>query len=214
MKDPAFLFYPNDYIGGTMGMTFEQKGAYVELLVTQFNRGHMTSHMVGQVLGQNSGQIWEAIKNKFVLDDNGMYYNVRLEIEQGKRKSYIDSRLNNIAGVNQYTKKDKKERGHMDGHMTSHMEDRNRNRNIDLNIPDKYIEIVSKWLDFKKAKKQSYKDNSSIQAMFNNLVELSGDDPAIAEKIVNQSMANNWAGLFELKNRTNGKDEPKRRMMP
>jgi len=24
-KDPAFLFYPNDYIGGTMGMTFEEK---------------------------------------------------------------------------------------------------------------------------------------------------------------------------------------------
>jgi len=36
-KDPAFLFYPNDYIGGTMGMTFEEKGAYIELLMLQFN---------------------------------------------------------------------------------------------------------------------------------------------------------------------------------
>ena len=32
-KDPAFLFYPNDYLGGTMGMTFEMKGAYIDLLI-------------------------------------------------------------------------------------------------------------------------------------------------------------------------------------
>jgi uncharacterized protein YdaU (DUF1376 family) len=52
-KDPAFLFYPNDWIGGTMGMTFEEKGAYMEILMMQFNRGHMTSHMVGQTVGQD-----------------------------------------------------------------------------------------------------------------------------------------------------------------
>ena len=56
-KDPAFLFYPNDYIGGTMGMTFEEKGAYIELLMLQFNRGHMDGHMIGHCVGQ----IWERI---------------------------------------------------------------------------------------------------------------------------------------------------------
>ena len=44
-KDPAFLFYPNDWLGGTIGMSFEEKGAYMELLIAQFNLGHMTSHM-------------------------------------------------------------------------------------------------------------------------------------------------------------------------
>lgn len=71
MKDPAFLFYPNDYIGGTMGMTFEQKGAYMDLLMMQFNRGHMTNHMICQVLGQTGGQLWDTIKDKFILDDEG-----------------------------------------------------------------------------------------------------------------------------------------------
>ena len=130
MKDPAFLFYPNDYLGGTMGMTFEQKGAYVELLMLQFNRGHMTSHMIGQVFGQNYESLWNAVQNKFIRDSDGMYYNERLEIEINKRKSFVDSRKNNISGTNQYTKKDKKESGHMGGHMTSHMENRNRDINI------------------------------------------------------------------------------------
>ena len=125
-KDPAFLFYPNDWIGGTMGMTFEEKGAYMELLMMQFNRGHMEGHMIGQVVGQ----MWDKIKTKFVQDAEGKWYNVRLEEEKNKRKSFTDSRKNNLTGQNQYTKKS----GHKKGHMTSHMEDENENVNNNINI--------------------------------------------------------------------------------
>lgn len=34
-KSPAFLFYPGDWLGGTLGMTLEEKGAYMELLILQ-----------------------------------------------------------------------------------------------------------------------------------------------------------------------------------
>jgi uncharacterized protein YdaU (DUF1376 family) len=122
-KDPAFLFYPNDYIGGTMGMTFEEKGAYMELLMMQFNRGHMTTHMIGQTIGQ----LWVNIQDKFKQDENGLWFNERLDIEKNKRKNFTDSRKNNISGTNQHTKKPFKESGHMDGHMTSHMENENIN---------------------------------------------------------------------------------------
>lgn len=118
-KDPAFLFYPGDYIGGTMGMTFEEKGAYMELLMLQFNRGHMTKHMIGQTVGQ----LWDSIKVKFEVDNDGLYYNVRLEEEKEKRKAFTQSRRNNKEGKNQYSNK---------GHTTSHMEDVNENKD---NIP-------------------------------------------------------------------------------
>ena len=117
-KDPAFLFYPNDYLGGTMGMTFEQKGAYMELLMLQFNRGHMTKHMMGQVVGQ----LLDGILDKFEIDEHGMYFNRRLEIEQNKRKLFVASRLNNVSGANQHTQKE----GHLVGHTSSRMEDENR----------------------------------------------------------------------------------------
>lgn len=148
-KDPAFLFYPNDYIGGTMGLTFEQKGAYFDLLMMQFNRGHMTKHMIGQVLGQRYEDIWAAISDKFNVDDEGLYYNKRLEVEQQKRKAFTDSRKQNILGINQHTKAGKKSNkstskkvGHTTKHMTSHMEDENVNEIInrvkDL-FDEKYI---------------------------------------------------------------------------
>jgi uncharacterized protein YdaU (DUF1376 family) len=128
-KDPAFLFYPNDYIGGTMGMTFEEKGAYIELLMLQFNRGHMTSHMIGQTIGQ----IWDKIKDKFVQDENGLWYNKRLEDEQKKREDYTKSRRNNKNGTNQHTKNKEKNLGHMTNHMIPHMENENKDINKDSN---------------------------------------------------------------------------------
>ena len=126
-KDPAFLFYPNDWLGGTLGMTLVEKGAYIEVLMLQFNRGHMTEHMIGQVIGQ----LWDNIKDKFVLDEDGRYYNVRLEQEQEKRKSYTESRRNNTSGNNQHTLKSSKKEEKKQGHMTEHMEDENVNEIID-----------------------------------------------------------------------------------
>jgi hypothetical protein len=98
-KDPAFLFYPNDYIGGTMGMTFEEKGAYMELLMLQFNRGHMNIHMIERTVGEN----WKNIKDKFKQDENGLFYNERLEQEKEKRANFTESRRNNRSGINQKT---------------------------------------------------------------------------------------------------------------
>lgn len=113
-KDPAFLFYPGDWIGGTMGMTFEEKGAYMELLMLQFNRGHMTTDMIGRTVGQ----LWDNIKDKFIEDADGLFFNERLELEKTKRKAYTTSRKNNLTGKNQYSKKE--------GHTTSRMEDKDK----------------------------------------------------------------------------------------
>ena len=149
-KDPAFLFYPNDYIGGTMGMTFEEKGAYIELLMLQFNRGHMDSHMIAHCVGQ----LWLRIKSKFIQDENGLWYNERLDIEKTKRKAFSESRRNNIKGKNQHTK----------AHMTSHMENEDENVNEDLNKNKNKTEILDAkfedwwlWYDYKISKDKAKK---------------------------------------------------------
>ena len=134
-KDPAFLFYPGDYISGTMGMTFEEKGAYIELLMMQFNRGHMTSHMIELTVGQ----IWGQIKSKFTQDADGLWYNVRLDLEKENRKTFTESRKNNLSGKNQYTNK----KGHKKGHTTSHMEDENK----DLSLGSNNIDIINGFFE-------------------------------------------------------------------
>jgi uncharacterized protein YdaU (DUF1376 family) len=147
-KDPAFLFYPNDYLGGTMGMTFEEKGAYLELLMLQFNRGHMTEHMIGHTVGQ----LWKNIKDKFIQDPTGLWYNVRLDEEKSKRMAFTQSRRNNIKGVNQHTI----------GHMTSHMENENVNVNEDKNIN---IDFDFFWNDYDK----KVGDKQKLKSKWNKL---------------------------------------------
>lgn len=89
-KDPAFLFYPGDWLGGTIGMTHKQKGCYIDLLILQFNHGPFTEKMAINVLRECADE-WEELKIKFRLID-GKYINDRLEFEKNKRIAYTESR--------------------------------------------------------------------------------------------------------------------------
>ena len=114
-------------------MTFEEKGAYLELLLMQFNRGHMTSDMVGQVVGQ----LWDKIQVKFEQDASGLWFNARLDQEKDKRQNFTNSRKNNLLGRNQHSKEEGHKEGHLSGHTTSRMENENRNVNINDNVGDR-----------------------------------------------------------------------------
>ena len=128
-KDPAFLFYPGDYVSGTMGMTFEEKGAYMDLLMLQFNRGHMNTHMIQHTVGH----LWEQVKCKFIQDQEGLWYNIRLDVEKDKRKTFTESRRNNMKPKNK-SKDEPSYETHMQPHMDSHMENVNEDINKDINI--------------------------------------------------------------------------------
>jgi hypothetical protein len=146
-----------------MGMTFEEKGAYMELLMLQFNRGHMSNHMIGQTVGQ----IWVKIQDKFIKDPEGLWYNERLDLEKERRKTFTESRRNNILGKNQHTKNKEKEVAHMSNHMIGHMENVNinvNNKDIFINnikeyeeiLGDSYTEFIDYWCEPNKNGKLRY----------------------------------------------------------
>ncbi|MDR2057654.1 MAG: hypothetical protein LBP83_05125 [Dysgonamonadaceae bacterium] len=64
------------------------------------------------------------------------------------------------------------------------------------------------WLEYKKGRSETYKTQKSLQACYRKLKKLSGDNPVKAAEIVEESMSNNWAGLFEPKaGKTNKPDK-------
>lgn len=91
MKDPAFLFYSSDFLSGTMLMTNEDVGKYIRLLCLQHQKGHLKEKEMLSICRNYS----EDIFNKFKKDEEGNYYNERLEYESNKRKAYSESRRNN-----------------------------------------------------------------------------------------------------------------------
>lgn len=59
--------------------------------------------------------------------------------------------------------------------------------------------ILFEWVCYRKEIKKSFKSIKSIQAAYKQLLELSEGNPQSAKKIVEQSIASSWQGLFPLK---------------
>lgn len=70
-------------------------------------------------------------------------------------------------------------------------------------ISDEFLEAFSLWLEYKKDRRENYKSEKSLKACYNKLVKLSKGDPMIASQIIDEAIANNWAGFFELKKNRN-----------
>lgn len=66
-------------------------------------------------------------------------------------------------------------------------------------VAPEYAQVFALWLEYKRQRKESYKSDLSLKICYNKLVKLSNGDPDIAVAVVEQSIANNWAGLFGLK---------------
>lgn len=132
MKDPAFLFYSSDFLSGTMLMSDEEIGQYIKLLCLQHQKGHLKEKDMLSVCKTYN----EDIFSKFIKDEDGNYYNKRLEYEINKRKAYSESRRNNRR------KKEEKETYEEDmknicNSYEEHMENENANINENINIDNK-----------------------------------------------------------------------------
>lgn len=123
-KDPAFLFYHQDFFTGVSDMTNEEIGAYIKCMCVQASKGGITEkHML---IICNSHEVHNVIKSKFVFDSTvGLFENTRLKAELEKRKKYSESRSNNRKKVKIEVVKD----DNICETYDKHMEDEDENEN-------------------------------------------------------------------------------------
>lgn len=119
-KDPAFLFYSSDFLTGTALMSDEQVGKYIKLLCYQHQKGHLTERDMLKICSTHD----EDIFCKFEKDENGLYYNARLQQEVEKRKAYSESRRQNRI---------KKDMNNISNSYDKHMENENENVIVNRN---------------------------------------------------------------------------------
>ncbi len=156
-KDPSFLFYSDNFLSGTMFLTDEQCGKYIRLLCAQHQTGHLSEKNMIFICKTYDKDIFE----KFKIDDNGLYYNERLEYEIKKRKTYSESRSNN--------KKGKTKKEIICKSYDNHMGNGNGNGNI---IKDDILNITiyafeNFWNDYDK----KVGDRKKIEKKYNSISE-------------------------------------------
>ena len=78
-----------------------------------------------------------------------------------------------------------------------------KKKGLDLSIVSSEMrEPVETWLAYKKEKGQMYKP-TAFKTFYRKFCELCGNNPQIAMAIVEQSIQNNYAGIFPLRNNNN-----------
>ena len=154
-KDPAFLFYYQDFAYGTRKMSFEEKGCYIELLCEQADTGHLSLDDIKRALNSHF-PIWNAICCKFSTDDKGLFYNKVLDDHIFKRQKYVKSRQNNLKG------------SHMDTHMVEHMENVNVNEIKDVNNKQQPSITTNIFNKVKKSNMTNVYDFQAIWAKYPN----------------------------------------------
>ena len=91
-RDPAVLFYTSDFLTGTAYFDMSERGRYITLLCEQHQNGHIPQFRFDDVCGTER----PLLRAKFKKDDNGFWYNERMEIETLKRKAFCQSRRDSI----------------------------------------------------------------------------------------------------------------------
>lgn len=66
-------------------------------------------------------------------------------------------------------------------------------------IEPQFRKPFEEWLKYKRSKNQMYKRQCDLELCYKKLKKYSGGNAEKAMLIIEQSMTNNWSGLFELK---------------
>lgn len=108
-KDPAFLFYSNDFYEGTRTMLPEERACYIDLMIYQHQHDFIPNDIKRIALycsGVSEATLIATLKAKFVHTESG-WINKKLQTVILKRENYINEQ--SIKGTNgQFFKKAKK----------------------------------------------------------------------------------------------------------
>ena len=96
-KDPAFLMYYQDWLVGTAFMSFQAKGAYMDILCHMADKGPLKTNDIEKICKGNFKEIWPEISEKF-KQKNHFWFNEKLNEVMQKRKKFSESRRNNRLG--------------------------------------------------------------------------------------------------------------------
>lgn len=87
-RAPAFQFYADDFLAGTITMTNEERGAYISLLCLQWSKGSLSDHDFARVCLGMPPHSQRICQTKFEIDSEGNFRNQRMEQEREKQVSY------------------------------------------------------------------------------------------------------------------------------
>ena len=163
-KDPAFLFYSSDFLTGVSDLTMEERGQFITLMCLQHQKGHLTKKVMQL---QCHGIPTADVLAKFCIDENGLYYNERVELEREKRAAHsIKQREKALKRWNKNKSSTKHTLSH--GNATAMpLENENENEDVDEII----VELYPAFSDFWDLYDKKVGSRDKIEKKWNSLTQ-------------------------------------------
>jgi len=226
-RAPAFQFYADDFLAGTMTMTNEERGAYISLLCLQWSKGFVTELDIQRMCLGMPTHCQGICQSKFEVGEDGNYRNRRLEKERTKQKERSEKQRDN---ANLRWQKDANA-------MPPHMPEDTKgdaspipescfpspSPNKDTKTPksewevahgvelpealrtQNCLEAVRLWLRYKSEKREAYKKTGLTAAMTKWSREFT---PSEFPSIVEHSIASGWKGIYRPTRLSTGEQKP------
>lgn len=213
MKDPAFLFYSKDFLTGVADLTMEERGQYITLLCLQHQKGRLTRKLIDLAAPDATADVL----SKFEKDEQGNFFNRRLEEEASKRANHSDKQRDRaLKGWEKRKQKtNKKDATAYPTAEATALPLVNANVNVNVNedvIKEERVqreEIVFKynsdemrkawkrWKDYRKSVHRfKYYDALSEQRKIRELENMATDEKEAIE-LINQSITEGYKGFFK-----------------
>ena len=226
-RAPAFQFYADDFLAGTMTMTNEERGAYISLLCLQWSKGFVTELDIQRMCLGMPTHCQGICQSKFEVGEDGNYRNRRLEKERTKQKERSEKQRE-IANLRW-----SKDANAMPTHMPKDTKDDaspipescfpSPSPNKDTKTPksewevahgvelpealrtQNCLEAVRLWLRYKSEKREAYKKTGLTAAMTKWAREFT---PSEFPSIVEHSIASGWKGIYRPAGLSTGEQKP------
>jgi uncharacterized protein YdaU (DUF1376 family) len=213
-KAPAFQFYADDFLAGTITMTNEEKGAYITLLCIQWSRESLTESDFTRVCIGMPPHSQRICQSKFQIDAEGNFRNPRMETEREKQDQYRQKQTDNakkrwVGNATAYPTAlpvDMPNVCSPSPSPTPKKKDTEAPKSpwevsFGVELPeslrtDSCLQAVKLWLQYKSERKEGYKKTGLTASLTKWSNEFS---PAEFPSAVENSIASGWKGIFPKK---------------
>jgi len=216
-RAPAFQFYADDFLAGTMTMTNEERGAYISLLCLQWSKGFVTELDIQRMCHGMPTHCQGICQSKFEAGDDGHYRNKRLEKERTKQKERSEKQrdIANLRWKNHANALPEDMPDDAKAYAESvpevcfpspsptpiiHTPTPKSPWEVahGIELPESIrtqncLDAVKLWLQYKSEKRESYKKTGLTAALTKWSREFT---PAEFPSIVEHSIASGWKGLY------------------
>lgn len=94
-KDPAFMFYPNDFMSMTADLTDSEIGQFIKVFCYQFQYGHLTEKVINLRFPEG---LSPDVMKKLEVDNDSNLYSPYLDKRIFERINYVTTRQENAKG--------------------------------------------------------------------------------------------------------------------